>query len=60
MASQKLPSPSCTGTRDGDWLLGLDEATALDNAQAVSDDACRDSARLVAGITGSGPAAASI
>ena len=34
-------SPSCPGTRGGDW----DEATALDNAQAVSDDVCRDPAR---------------
>jgi hypothetical protein len=41
----KLPSPSCPGTIDGDWLLGLTEATALDSAQAVSDDVCRDSAR---------------
>ncbi len=37
-------SPSCPGTSGGDWLLGLDEATELDNAQAVSDDVCRDSA----------------
>jgi hypothetical protein len=29
VASPKLPLPSCPGTRDGDCLLGLDEATAL-------------------------------
>ncbi len=44
-ASDGLPSPSRPGTKDGDWRLGLDEATALDNAQAVSDYVFRDSAR---------------
>ncbi len=59
VAPPKQSLPSCPGTRDGDWLLGLVEATVLDNAQAVSEDVRRDFARLVAGITGSGSAAPS-
>jgi hypothetical protein len=59
MAPLKLPSQSCPGTRDGDWLLGLVEATALDNAQAMSEDVRRDFARLVVGITCSGSGAES-
>jgi hypothetical protein len=57
VAPPKLPSLSYPSTRDGDWLLDLDEATALDNAQAVSEDVRRYSARIVAGIAGSGFAA---